>query len=608
MTDAPDAHLLDEFVRNGSEEAFATLVQRHIGLVHSAALRHVAKPEQARDITQAVFIILARKAGSLGHRTILPGWLYQTVRLVSANWQRAEMRRVRREQEVFMQSTLEESAHDALWPELRPQLDEAMSALGALERDAIVLRYFQNKSMAEVGQLLGLAENTAQKRVGRALEKMRTFFAKRGVDSTAASIAEAISGHSVQSVSPALAQTVTTAALAKGAAASLSSLTLVKTTLIAMKTKTMVAVTTVAAVILGSSTYLIYYLATAHVHPPTPRGPVKYTDSVPVQFNNVSFAPDGNRDGTFTVEVDADTLRTTNSAAAIHIKGPITQDPLIAAQTAGANGTYKRTDNSSSTKYYVTDSSILYGKHVRLTGWIKTKSVQGWVGAFMIIMGMDGQKRQYDDMSDRPIQGTTDWQEVELVTDLPNEPCIIYFGPDLYGPGELWADDFQISLADADEPDTDERNWRIAREPDAAFYSEATDYTVTRNGNPTACLTYTAKGAASRNVSTRFAHDFYGDESDKYAGHTVRMSGWVKTENVSGRVEPVILPYAGWYKLLARDSMAGMNSLTGTRDWVPFAVTCNVPADTEYLCTGFNFSGSGKVWVDTNSIKWEIVK
>ena len=183
MTDVPDDRLLEQFARNGSEDAFAALVQRHIALVHSVALRHTANPQHAEDITQAVFVILARKAWALGRKTVLPGWLYHTARLTAANLQRAEARRVRREQEAFMQSQLEESPTDNLWRELSPQLDEAMACLGTSERDALVLRYFQNKSMAEVAKFLGLEENTAQKRVSRAMEKLRKFFRKRGVDS-----------------------------------------------------------------------------------------------------------------------------------------------------------------------------------------------------------------------------------------------------------------------------------------------------------------------------------------------------------------------------------------------------------------------------------------
>ncbi|HXR04520.1 MAG TPA: TIGR03435 family protein, partial [Verrucomicrobiae bacterium] len=159
--------------------------------------------------------------------------------------QRAETRRVRREQEAFMESKPEESPTDNLWRELSPQLDEAVAGLGTSERDALVLRYFQNKSMAEVAKFLGLAENTAQKRVSRALEKLRKFFTKRGVDSTAAGIAENISAHSVQAVPVALAKSVTAAALAKGATASTSTLTLIKGALKIMawtKAKTAIAV------------------------------------------------------------------------------------------------------------------------------------------------------------------------------------------------------------------------------------------------------------------------------------------------------------------------------------------------------------------------------
>jgi len=258
MTDVPDERLLEQFARNGSEEAFAALVQRHIALVHSVALRHTANAQHAQDITQAVFVILARKAGALGRKTVLPGWLYHTARLTAANLQRAETRRVRREQEAFMQSNLEESPTDALWRELSPQLDEAMAGLGTAERDALVLRYFQNKSMAEVAKFLGLEENTAQKRVSRALEKLRKFFTKRGVDSTAAGIAENISAHSVQAVPVALTKSVTAVALAKGAMASTSTLTLIKGALKIMAwTKAKTAVVVGAGILFAAGTTTI---------------------------------------------------------------------------------------------------------------------------------------------------------------------------------------------------------------------------------------------------------------------------------------------------------------------------------------------------------------
>ena len=257
MTDTPDAQLLEQFAQNQSEAAFTELVKRYIGLVYSVAYRKTGNPQQSEDVTQAVFIILARKAGSLGGKTVLPGWLYHTARLTAANAHRAESARIHREQEAFMQSHLEEPATEALWRELSPQLEEAMAGLGAGERDALVLRYFQDKSVAEVGTLLGVQENTAQKRVSRALEKLRKFFAKRGVVSTTAIIAGVISANSVQSAPAGLAQTIAAVAVAKGAAASTSTLTLVKGALKLMawtKAQTPIVVGVVLIVTAGTIT------------------------------------------------------------------------------------------------------------------------------------------------------------------------------------------------------------------------------------------------------------------------------------------------------------------------------------------------------------------
>jgi RNA polymerase sigma factor (sigma-70 family) len=213
MTDAPDAKLLEQFARDNSEAAFTMLVERHVALVYSVALRHTASPQHAQDITQAVFIILARKTATLNRKTILPGWLYHTARLTAANFQRAETSRVRREQEVFMQSSLQESTPNTLWPEMSPLLDEAMSHLGAHDRDALVLRYFQNKSLSEVGAAMGLEERTAQKRVTRAIEKLRKFFAQHGVTLTATAIAGAVSANSIQAAPAGLAAIISATAI-----------------------------------------------------------------------------------------------------------------------------------------------------------------------------------------------------------------------------------------------------------------------------------------------------------------------------------------------------------------------------------------------------------
>lgn len=256
MSDTPDSELLQQFARNQSESAFSELVERHLGLVYSMAFRKTANPQHAQDITQAVFIILARKAGSLGPKTVLPGWLYHTARLTAANFQRGEMRRLRREQEAYMQSTTDESAPDALWRELSPLLEDAMAGLGARDRDAIVLRFFQNRNFAEVGVALGAGEDAAKMRVHRALEKLRKFFSKRGIVSTTAIIAGAISANSVQAAPEGLAHVVSAVAVAKGTAASISTVALMKGGLKALawaKAKTIITASVAALFIGGAS-------------------------------------------------------------------------------------------------------------------------------------------------------------------------------------------------------------------------------------------------------------------------------------------------------------------------------------------------------------------
>jgi RNA polymerase sigma factor (sigma-70 family) len=146
MQMSEDMQLLRDYVTQNSEDAFASLVARHINLVYSAALRHVNNADQARDISQTVFLILARKASTLAGGVVLSGWLYQTARLTAANFVRNEMRRRQREEEAQMEST-SNTPDDDPWPQIRPLLDEAMEQLGEKDRNAIVLRFFEGKAM-----------------------------------------------------------------------------------------------------------------------------------------------------------------------------------------------------------------------------------------------------------------------------------------------------------------------------------------------------------------------------------------------------------------------------------------------------------------------------
>ena len=228
MPDNNDIALLTQYA-GGDESAFTLLVERYINLVYSTALRQVCNPSHAEEITQAVFIVLTKKAKSISPKTILSGWLYQTARLAASNYLRSEIRRQHREQEAYMQSTLTGS-DTASWEHIAPLLDEAMGRLGEADRNAIVLRFFENKTPQEVATTLKLNEVTARKRVSRALEKLRKFFTKRGVVIPVAALTAAISANSVHAAPVGLAATVSATA-AKGAAVATAVSTLVKGTL-----------------------------------------------------------------------------------------------------------------------------------------------------------------------------------------------------------------------------------------------------------------------------------------------------------------------------------------------------------------------------------------
>jgi uncharacterized protein (TIGR03435 family) len=251
---ADDMDLLRDFATNGSEAAFATLVSRHVNLVYSAALRRLGNAHEAEEVAQAVFIILAKKAGNLRRGTILSGWLYQTAQLTAANLQRAARRRQRREQEAFMQFS-EQSEPDVSWHRLGPLLEEAMARLGQKERDAVVLRFFENRTVREVASALGLREDAAQKRVNRATDKLRDYFVRRGVQVSTAALLVSIGTHAVQAAPVELGAKIAATAALKGAAGSGSMLTLIKTTLKIMAwTKAKTAIVVGVGVLLAAGT------------------------------------------------------------------------------------------------------------------------------------------------------------------------------------------------------------------------------------------------------------------------------------------------------------------------------------------------------------------
>ncbi len=263
MNDQTDSQLLGAWAKTRSEPAFAELVRRHVDFVHSAALRMVCDSHLAKDVTQSVFVAVARDAARITDCRVLAGWLHRTAQNLAAQTVRTDVRRRAREQEAATMNELlatepdlsrrSETEADA-WAHIAPQLDAALGELSEPDRDAVLLRYFENKSLREVGQALGTSDDTAQKRVSRAVERLREFFAKRGVTVGASGLVVVISANAVQAAPVGLAVTISTAAALTGTTiAATATATAVKT--IAMTTLQKTIITAAVAAAVGGGIY-----------------------------------------------------------------------------------------------------------------------------------------------------------------------------------------------------------------------------------------------------------------------------------------------------------------------------------------------------------------
>jgi RNA polymerase sigma factor (sigma-70 family) len=253
-----DADLLGQFIREpnarAGQDAFTALVERHLNLVYSAALRQVRSPQLAEEITQSVFTQLARHAASLKPGTVLPAWLHQVTHHAAIDVLRSESRRQAREQIACEMSRLmDENTVD--WTLIEPLLDEAVQGLEEADRAAIIMRFFENKSLREVGEALGTSDDAAQKRVSRALERLREHFVRHKIAAAAAGLAAVMSAHAVQAAPTGLSATVATGSLATAGFSISTSSLLTTTKIIAMTTLQKVAV---GVVLVGAAVTIVY--------------------------------------------------------------------------------------------------------------------------------------------------------------------------------------------------------------------------------------------------------------------------------------------------------------------------------------------------------------
>ncbi len=254
MNEQTDSQLLRHYAESHSEAAFSELVRRHLDFVYSAAMRMVCDSHLAEDVTQGVFMALAKSAAPLSERPVLSSWLHRTAQNIAAQTVRTIERRRAREQEAAAMNQLLATEPDATWELVAPHLDAALGELSEPDRDAVMLRYFERKSAREMAQILGTSEVAAQKRVSRAVECLRGFFAKRGVTVGASGLVAALSANAIQAAPVGLAVTISTAAALSGTTiATTATATAVKTIAMTTVQKTIIGATLAAAV--GTGVY-----------------------------------------------------------------------------------------------------------------------------------------------------------------------------------------------------------------------------------------------------------------------------------------------------------------------------------------------------------------
>jgi RNA polymerase sigma factor (sigma-70 family) len=221
-----DATLLRRYAEDRSEAAFAELVRRHLNLVYAVALRQCGGDAHlAQDVAQRVFTDLARKAAALAGRPVLSGWLHRATHYAATDVVRAERRRRVREQKAHaMQELIRHPDAEPDWDRLRPVLDQVVDELGERDRDAVILRFIEGRGFADIGAVLRLSEDAARMRVDRALDKLRGLLAKRGVTSTSAALAVALTNQAGVAAPAGLAANVTSAALAGATATGIAAL------------------------------------------------------------------------------------------------------------------------------------------------------------------------------------------------------------------------------------------------------------------------------------------------------------------------------------------------------------------------------------------------
>lgn len=479
-----DAELLRRYAATGAEDAFEELVRRRLDLVYSVALRQVGGDAHlAEDITQSVFADLARKAPQLSQRQVLSGWLYRSTQFAASDVVRSERRRRTREQESqTMSESTTLASRDVDWQQLRPLLDQTMGKLDEDDRDALALRYFEDRSFAEIGGVLRLTEDTARKRVDRALDKMAGLLARHGITSPATALGLALA-HQVGAAPAGLVASITASSLATISAGTATTAASWSVLNFMSMTKTISAVAGLAALVGGGAWYqasreaaqasaerdaLVTRVAAleTQLHDEKQRAETAEAESTTLlkaieaaRLAKVTVTPhraqatepatpgvtttapagwgkNGSKPEAFAVGVDKNEMWNGMPSA-------------YARSLEGATGAFGGMMQGVSAEAY-------RGKRVRLSGWMKTQDAND--GGGHLWLRVDGEERgkmlEFDNMNNRAPKGTTNWQPYSVVLDVGQDARALAYGFFLEGKGQMWLNGTKIEEVGADVPKT----------------------------------------------------------------------------------------------------------------------------------------------------------